>query len=1105
MAHELRSVREQLGFPVWQESWVRRGVDLSTQVPNSSREPWTVDRGGHEACFATVCTLDHLHFARALAASLARTHPSVPLFVLVVDAEGEIDPSSAPGALIVGGDRIDFPPTPYLALKLDASELCCSAKPYLVGYLLRELGFSRVVYLDADQYVFSPLSELLERLDDADFVVTPHTRAPLPHPERAWERPFLGDLAAAGVLNAGLFGVRASAGALRFIAWWQELVTCVGAFARSRGLQHEQNAFNWVVAFADQVHVLRDPAYNVAYWNLHDRSLRWVDGSEDGALRGFTVDGQPLVTFHFSGYSIDEPYRLSRHDSRHSVYHHPALARLLDFYSHELETRPDDEEEPPRYRFARFGNGIVIDDRMRTLFKEHEPQLALNADPWTAEGARQYCDALMRPLHGRGSLLPLLIDSIYELRPDLQEQSPNARLDPLCVIRWFSAHGARENGYQELLDCCRPVLPTQEGVRILGRARSRNPRLFEPFAAPLGADRSLFLERLEAAGEIELADSIRDLHHEIWALSAVWVVRRLVETNQELRRSYPDMLFADARQFADWLDLCGTRTESLPEGIGHLFLRAARGRALARIFSFVNRQWTMMQMFPLAFVGMGRERFAHHLLQLLVNSPEFDCDDVVMYLWLMDECPWVGVPLTLELLYNRSRRPSSSTRTGQEELLAPVLPLDPRFRQALERHRREENRGRRNETNGSPAGGPSVYETLSARTSRNGGRTVAAAAANGHALNGDGDGINLFGFFKSPIGLGNLSRGLSHALAKNGCYARENVLGNLAMDDDLEIGDLISRFDPALRTNVFVSYPHLEDHLLRFFPQEMVGGGRRNIAYLAWELNESNPLWRDVYASYQQVWALSRFAAKSLAAALEREVAAVPCCLDVSGFPPASTKERLGIDPDRKVFLYVFDANSSIERKNPEAVVRAFQQAFRCDDRATLLLRVSNAGRSEHLARLRRLSRLAAESRLDVRFITDGMSKNDLLQLISAVDCYVSLHRAEGFGFTCAEAMAYGKPTIATGYSGNLEFMDADNSLLVDYVEAEVQTPEGPFRRGSLWAEPRIDHAATLMRRVYEEPNAMRALGERARAAVRKSLSPQQIGAQVVGLLRAGA
>jgi glycosyltransferase involved in cell wall biosynthesis len=114
---------------------------------------------------------------------------------------------------------------------------------------------------------------------------------------------------------------------------------------------------------------------------------------------------------------------------------------------------------------------------------------------------------------------------------------------------------------------------------------------------------------------------------------------------------------------------------------------------------------------------------------------------------------------------------------------------------------------------------------------------------------------------------------------------------------------------------------------------------------------------------------------------------------------------------------------------------------------------------------------------------------------MASCDCYVSLHRAEGFGLTMAEAMVAGKPVIATGYSGNVDFMNTENSYLVDYEiarvgpDCEIYPPEGE------WAQPSVEHAAELMRHVQEHPAEAAKVGERARQDVLRSLSPEATGA----------
>ena len=1026
-----------------------------------------------EVAAATVCTLDHLHFALALATSMRRHHPELTLHILVVDGDGEELPG-VPGCRFLRGSEVGLFADPYLALKLSAADLCCAAKPFLLAHLAATAGAARIVYLDADLYLFAPLTALLEQARRASFVVFPHTVAPMPRPELRWERPALGQLALAGVFNAGLFVFAVGEATQRFLATWRELVSEPGAFLSSRGAQTEQNSFNWVVAFLDDVHVMRDSAYNVAYWNLHERSLRWSATTPEGPV--FTVDGHPLVVFHFSGYSPAEPLRLSLGNHRHPVHSDRALGRLLTFYAGELEAHDRDAWSAHAYRFAHFPSGVAIDRRLRELFREHEPELRSGIDPFTDEGEAFYCRALLSPLPGASSLLPLLLAAIYRERPDLRHFQADADLVPEPLLRWFSLSGVYEMNYGELFDRHRPVVPRSEWVRELAAVRAGLPQLFAACTQPLGRDRQRLLARLEEAERGDLVQKVRGLEAEIYAASPVFVVWRLVRERADLRQSYPDLLDEEAEPFTTWLRIFGTRLELLDREVPERFARAARGGALARIFSFLNRNASLARAWPLALAGHDHPAFARLLLGHLGGCPEYDLDDVVMYLWLMEERPWSGLPLVLELLANGWRTPSPLLAEGQEVLLAPLLASRPEFRRALDDYRMR-------------FGQLSPEEAASLR------------AADGDRGPGPGrrPGINQFGFFHSPIGLGDMSRGLAGALRSQGIEVRENLLGNLAMAPDLRPEAFLRRYDYGLDTNLFVSFPHLEQRLFDLFPPSMVDG-RRNVVYLAWEQREANPLWAPFFRDFDQVWALSAFAARGLAEALGREVRVIPCALDLARLPPDPQPAAAREQPF--TLLFAFDANSSIERKNPEAVVAAFARAFAPGEPARLWLRIAHADRWPHRRRLERLAGLAAATGLDIRFFCQPMSKSEALALLAEADGYVSLHRAEGFGMNLAAAMAMGKPAIATGYSGNLEFMDAGNSLLVDFTEVEVRHAEGPFRGGSLWAEPSVAHAAERMRWVYEHRAAAAVLGERARATVRAQLSPASIGALAAAALR---
>jgi len=210
--------------------------------------------------------------------------------------------------------------------------------------------------------------------------------------------------------------------------------------------------------------------------------------------------------------------------------------------------------------------------------------------------------------------------------------------------------------------------------------------------------------------------------------------------------------------------------------------------------------------------------------------------------------------------------------------------------------------------------------------------------------------------------------------------------------------------------------------------------------------------------------------------------------------PPAepAVPERLDVPDDGFMFLFVFDYLSTIQRKNPVGLIEAFKRAFAPGEGPRLLLKTLN-GPLRPLAEEEVL--WAAHGRSDIHVIDRSLTGEELGGLMAGCDCYVSLHRAEGFGLTMAEAMAIGKPVIGTGYSGNVDFMNADNSYLVDYTigrvgpDCEIYPPEGE------WADPSVAHGAELMRRVHGDRDQAARIGARAREDIARLLSPQATGA----------
>ena len=274
--------------------------------------------------------------------------------------------------------------------------------------------------------------------------------------------------------------------------------------------------------------------------------------------------------------------------------------------------------------------------------------------------------------------------------------------------------------------------------------------------------------------------------------------------------------------------------------------------------------------------------------------------------------------------------------------------------------------------------------------------------------------------------------------------------------------------------------------------------GVKRVAYWYWELEELPAAWHADMQWPDEVWAPTAFLAEAF-----RKVVKVPVVPMLPGVElpefPRQSRDRFGLPADRFLFLFSFDMNSMIARKNPHAVLAAFRQAFAPADAAHLVLKVSRGfNRPEELAKLQ-----VAAAGANVTILNAVLSRDDTLSLLDLADCYASLHRAEGLGLGLAESMLLGKPVIATNYSGNTDFMTPDTAYLVDYDLVPVGPGVDPYPADALWAEARVGHAAALMRQIFDNPAAAQATGERGRRHARALLNPEKFGEKMVERLAA--
>lgn len=278
-----------------------------------------------------------------------------------------------------------------------------------------------------------------------------------------------------------------------------------------------------------------------------------------------------------------------------------------------------------------------------------------------------------------------------------------------------------------------------------------------------------------------------------------------------------------------------------------------------------------------------------------------------------------------------------------------------------------------------------------------------------------------------------------------------------------------------------------------YAPYALLQVGRRRLAgkqvvgYWAWELPRIPDDWRIGFASVHEIWVPSRFTLEAVGdAPVPVRVVPYPAAL-----APRGVADRAGFDlaPDQLAVLSVFDMASAFARKNPLGAIQAFRQAFAGDRQAVLLLKVSNAERApQAYATLRAAIGAAA----NIRLLAEKWPHERVLSLIASCDVLLSLHRAEGFGLVPAEAMLAGRPVVATGWSGNLDFMNHGNSALVGHRPVAAFDPQGTYdHRDQCWADPDIDQAADWLRRLADDAVLRRKLGEQARVDTQESLGLQ--------------
>ena len=354
-------------------------------------------------------------------------------------------------------------------------------------------------------------------------------------------------------------------------------------------------------------------------------------------------------------------------------------------------------------------------------------------------------------------------------------------------------------------------------------------------------------------------------------------------------------------------------------------------------------------------------------------------------------------------------------------------------------------------------------------------------------------GVNLFGYVHAESGVGQSARSNIQSLTSVNIPVSviDVRLGNISrMDGHI---DASLKGEPAYRTNLF----HINADQLEFALGEIglhVLEDCFNIGFWAWELPDFPVDWASASKYLDEIWTPSEFCKASIEKQVDIPVVVVPHAIWLE-HEPSNEAQGLGVDFKPFTFYTMFDCLSVPERKNVRAAIKAFEQAFdSTKDDVQFVVKVLNLDAhndfSDYLLE-------EAASNQKIKLIDQYFDRDQVFSLLSRIDCFVSLHRSEGFGLGIAEAMLFGKPVIATDWSGNTDFCNAENSLPVNYELIKLDKNHGPYKKGQTWADPSASHAAAQMKLVFSDEKRARKIGLRAAADVKERLSPSFIGAML--------
>jgi len=931
----------------------------------------------------TIASKNYLAYVRVLLKSVAAIHPEYALYLCLVDAvDGKFDPH-AEVFKVIQSDSIGIPHFDDMAVRYDIMEFNTAVKPFMFQWLLDNTDLDSIIYLDPDIRVYSRFDHLEGVLaSDVSVVLTPHMTRPV----EDGKNPSDYHLLKAGVFNLGFAAINRCKEARAFVEWWGRRLETQASVDIERNLFTDQRWCDLAPCFLDRLHVFKHPGYNVAYWNLTERTIRQVRGQ-------WRANDEPLAFFHFSGVSVGKE-SVSKHQDRFTWKDLPNCKPLFDAYQHALLQEGWEQTRGWQYAYAQTKDGLPIPTIVRQLYRENHPTSQDLAIADVAEKLRDLCNGISSVVpFDSASPITRLMEIIYRKRPDLQATFHLGTHEGRTGFRvWYASMVSREYN--------------------------------------LPADFIPRMSSMEAKTPSFTATELRD---------------------EVSHRAGPSRVAAIKR---------GTAVLAITDPVV--------GDAPAR----ANEAWGRL---PITV----RRLLAPVVTRMLAASPA-------------DEIEESAIPHEPGLAWNFKPPPTGriaalrnpapipqllGSRSCITLLMHMIWSSSPELQAAFDLETR---------------GGQAAFVGWSQAGVAGWFGGLTDTATYGLTPAPTRPGANLVGYAHAEIGMGEHVR-MSAAALENTAVQFGVVNYNVGVASRqaarLEYGEIVSGNPFAANIfhvnadQMFVAYRHLGD---RFF------SNRYNIGYWAWELAKCPAELRSASKIMDEIWAPSRFIQQAFGEGADIPVEYMPLCVVLPEFERLG-RRHFGLPGQAFVFLYAFDFLSFLDRKNPFAAIRAFKLAF--PDRRSescLVLKVIN-GKDESPLWANMIQLIDGDPRIVV--INRTMNRSEVLALFETSDCFLSLHRSEGFGRGPAEAMYLGKPVIVTNYSGNTDFTLADNSCLVDFKLIPVEEGQYPCHQGQQWADADVEHAAWYMKKLHADSAYASDVGARGRAYIHENFNQRAIGA----------